>query len=287
MPTSRGSCSGSGVLLDMALTGRAPAALVFCEDEDVLTLGALIAAEMFGKPVPVLRVPPDLFRQMSRAKTADISDSLIEAEGLAIPVAPPATGSLELTALDQAMMDGLHGGAVRQAMRIICAMAVQQGAEKLVDVTQVHIDGCIYASRANLTFAERIADTGAKVRVPTTTNAISVDHANWRAQGVPASFGGPAARLADAYVRMGCRSSFTCSPYLLDSVPRAGECVAWAESNAVIFANSVLGRAHREASGFPRPLHRADRTRAMLGRLSRCPSQGAPHHRRGMSQRCR
>ena len=56
MPTSRGSCSGSGVLLDMALNGRAPAALVFREDEDVLTLGALIAAEMFGKTLPVLRL---------------------------------------------------------------------------------------------------------------------------------------------------------------------------------------------------------------------------------------
>ena len=49
MPTSRGSCSGSGVLLDLALSGRAPAALVFCEDEDVLTLGTLVASEMFGR----------------------------------------------------------------------------------------------------------------------------------------------------------------------------------------------------------------------------------------------
>jgi predicted aconitase len=58
---------------------------------------------------------------------------------------------------------------------------------------------------------------------------------------VPPAFGGPAARLADAYVRMGCRPTFTCSPYLLDSAPGAGEIVAWAESNAVVYANSVLG----------------------------------------------
>ena len=126
-------------------------------------------------------------------------------------------------------------------MRIICAMAAQQGAERLVDVTQGHVDGCIYASPANLTFAERMAAMGARVRVPTTMNAISVDRENWRAQGVPPSFGGPAARLADAYVRMGCRPTFTCSPYLLDGAPVAGEVVAWAESNAVVFANSVLG----------------------------------------------
>ncbi|ANK76230.1 hypothetical protein FA04_26875 (plasmid) [Ensifer adhaerens] len=241
MPSSRGSCTGSGVLLDMALTGRAPAALVFSEAEDVLTLGALIAAEMFGKSLPVLRLSRDAFKALAQAKTARISDTAIEADGLTIPVAPPAMTALDLTDDDRAMLDGRDGIAVQQAMRIIAAMAAQQGAEKLIDVVQGHIDGCIYASPANLTFAEKMADMGAKVRVPTTMNAISVDRANWRAQGVPESFGDPAARLADAYVRMGCRPTFTCSPYLLDSAPKSGEAIAWAESNAVIFANTVLG----------------------------------------------
>ncbi|QRY65097.1 DUF521 domain-containing protein (plasmid) [Ensifer sp. PDNC004] len=241
MPSSRGSCTGSGVLLDMALTGRAPAALVFSEAEDVLTLGALIAAEMFGKSLPVVRLSRDAFKALAEAKTARISDTAIEADGLAIPVAPPAMTALDLTDDDRAMLDGRDGVAVQQAMRIIAAMAAQQGAEKLIDVVQGHIDGCIYASPANLTFAEKMADMGAKVRVPTTMNAISVDRANWQAQGVPESFGDPAARLADAYVRMGCRPTFTCSPYLLDSAPKSGEAIAWAESNAVIFANTVLG----------------------------------------------
>ncbi len=241
MPSSRGSCTGSGVLLDMALTGRAPAALVFSEAEDVLTLGALIAAEMFGKSLPVLRLSREAFKALSEAKSARISDTAIEADGLTIPVAPPATTALNLTEGDRAMLDGRDGVAVQQAMRIISAMAAQQGAEKLIDVVQGHIDGCIYASPANLTFAEKMADMGAKVRVPTTMNAISVDRANWQAQGVPESFGDPAARLADAYVRMGCRPTFTCSPYLLDSAPKSGESIAWAESNAVIFANTVLG----------------------------------------------
>ena len=241
MPSSRGSCTGSGVLLDMALTGRAPAALVFSEAEDVLTLGALIAAEMFGKSLPVLRLSRDAFKMLSQAKSARIGAGTIEADGLIIPVEPPATAALDLTEADRAMLDGRDGVAVQQAMRIISAMAAQQGAEKLIDVVQGHIDGCIYASPANLTFAEKMANMGAKVRVPTTMNAISVDRANWRAQGVPESFGDPAAKLADAYVRMGCRPTFTCSPYLLDSAPKSGESIAWAESNAVIFANTVLG----------------------------------------------
>jgi predicted aconitase len=158
-----------------------------------------------------------------------------------IPIAPRDADKLELTEADRVMLDGGFGPVVQQAMRILCAMAAQQGAQALVDVSQVHIDGCIYASAANLTFAERMAELGARSRVPTTTNAISVDHDNWRAQGVPPSFGAPASRLADAYVRMGCRPTYTCSPYLLDGAPKAGEFVGWSESNAVIFANSVLG----------------------------------------------
>lgn len=241
MPSTRGSCTGSGVLLDLVLTGRGPAALLFAEDEDVVTLGALIAAEMFGHGPPVLRLSPEAFAAVSAAGTARITAAAIEAGGLTIPVLAPRTSTLVLSDHDRAMLDGSQGEATRQAMRIICAMAANQGAETLVDVTQAHIDGCIYASPANLTFAEAMADMGAKVRVPTTMNAISVDRANWQEQGVPPSFGGPAARLADAYVRMGCQPTFTCSPYLLDTAPAEGERIAWAESNAVIFANSVLG----------------------------------------------
>ncbi|WP_368516960.1 aconitase X [Rhizobium sp.] len=241
MPSSRGSCSGSGVLLDLALTGRAPAALIFCETEDVLTLGALVAAEMFGRQLPVVRLPPDIVARLAQAKTVRIETAAVVADGETIPLLPPATSGLSLTEADRSMLEGGEGVAVAQAMRILTGMAAQQGATSLIDVTQAHIDGCIYASPANLTFAEKMAELGGRVRVPTTMNAISVDRANWRSQGVPEDFGNPAARLADAYVRMGCRPTFTCSPYLLDSAPGAGEAVGWAESNAVIFANSVLG----------------------------------------------
>ena len=241
MPSSRGSCSGSGVLLDLALTGRAPAALIFREAEDVLTLGALIAAGMFGRSLPVLRLSHAAFDALRQAGSARIGPAAIEAGGLTIPIAPATTATLALSADDRAMLEGRDGLAVKLAMRIVTAMAAQQGAQALIDVVQGHIDGCIYASPANLTFAQKMAGMGAKVRVPTTMNAISVDRANWEKQGVPPDFGAPAARLADAYMHMGCRPTFTCSPCLLDSAPKAGEAIAWAESNAVIFANSVLG----------------------------------------------
>lgn len=241
MPGTRGSCTGSGVLLDMALNGKAPAALLFSEAEDVVTLGAMIAAGMFGKPLPVLRLTPEAHASFGKAASVRITETEVAADDLTLPLAPPAAAALTLTNADRAMLAGAEGEAVAQAMRILCAMAANQGAERLIDVTRGHIDGCIYASPANLTFAEKMAGMGAKVRIPTTMNAISVDHANWQAQGVPPVFGGPAQRLADAYVRMGCQPTFTCAPYLLDSPPTEGEAIAWSESNAVIYANSVLG----------------------------------------------
>jgi cis-L-3-hydroxyproline dehydratase len=241
MPSSRGSCSGSGVLLDLLLTGRGPAALVFSEPEDVLTLGALVAAELFGVSLPVVRASPEAFEALSAASEIAIDDSAIEAAGWRMPLAPPASGDLALTLEDQALLDGAGGEAARQAMRIIRAVAVNQQATRLVDVAQVHIDGCIYATPANLTFAERMADLGGRVRVPTTLNAISVDRDHWQVQGVPEAFGRPAQHLADAYVRMGCQPTFTCAPYLLATAPAAGDVIAWAESNAVVFANTVLG----------------------------------------------
>ncbi|QEL22356.1 DUF521 domain-containing protein [Bosea sp. F3-2] len=243
MPSSRGSCSGSGVLLELALSGRSPAALIFAGPEDTLTLGAIVAAEMFGRRIPVIRLPEAAFTALSSAAEAKIAPDAVSADGgrVHIPLSAAAHGDLQLSASDRRLLAGDEGIAAQQAMRIVCAMARQQGAAGLVDVTRAHVDGCIYAGPANLIFAEKMEALGAAVRVPTTMNAISVDHANWRRQGVAPAFGEPAARLADAYVRMGCRPSFTCAPYSLPEPPGFGEAIGWSESNAVIFANSVLG----------------------------------------------
>lgn len=243
MPGSRGSCSGSGVLLELALSGQAPAALIFADPEDTLTLGAIVAAEMFERRIPVMRLSDDAFGRLASAGEAKIAPDAIVADGGRVHIALSAVGhaELHLSPDDRRLLDGAEGSAAQQAMRIVCAMASQQGAAALVDVTRAHVDGCIYAGPANLVFAEKMEELGARVRVPTTMNAISVDHANWRCQGVAPAFGEPAARLADAYVRMACRASFTCAPYSLPDPPGFGEAIGWSESNAVIFANSVLG----------------------------------------------
>ncbi|MDO5604378.1 MAG: aconitase X [Paracoccus sp. (in: a-proteobacteria)] len=241
MPTSRGSCSGSGIILDLLMNDRAPAALIFSEAEDILTLGAMIAAELFARPMPVLRVTPDMLAALSHEEVITITDQMIEAGDIRIPITATPGGGLELSERDREILDGRDGEAAALAMRIVTAMARQQDAARLTDIARGHIDGCLLSQMANLIFAEKMALMGARVRVPTTINAISVDRRNWQAQGVPLLFGDRASRLADAYVAMGCRPTFTCAPYLLDDRPAPGESIAWAESNAVVFANSVLG----------------------------------------------
>jgi hypothetical protein len=241
MPTSRGSCSGSGVLLQLALDGNAPAALVFCEGEEVLTLGALVAGRVFGCPVPVARLGRAEHDALALAEGAVLAGGEIQFSGQSVPLVAVQAADLDLTDRDRAILAGVSGEAAQVAMEVLCLMAAAGGAEGLTDVTRGHIDGCILAHSANLIFAEKMADLGAKVAVPTTINAISVDRQNWPSQGVGAEFGQRASRLADAYVRMGAKPTFTCAPYLLPDAPREGEVIGWSESNAVIFANTVLG----------------------------------------------
>ena len=120
-------------------------------------------------------------------------------------------------------------------------MAAVQGTKELISVKQSHIDGCTYVGPASLHFAEQLLSMEARVCIPTTLNAISVDRSNWRALGVPAELGRPAEALANVYLEMGAQPSFTCAPYLLETAPQLGDHIGWGESNAVVFANSILG----------------------------------------------
>ncbi len=241
MPTSRGSCSGSGVLLQLALSGHAPAALVFHEAEEILTLGALIAARMFDRPLAVLHLSSESYAALAQERLAEVTGDRLRAGALDLPLVPVTQGELALDAGDRARLEGAAGRSVQLAQEVLGTMAAVQGAARLIDVSRGHIDGCILAHDANLIFAETMAEVGAKVAIPTTINAISVDRQGWQGRGVPPVFGDKASRLADAYVRMGAAPSFTCAPYQGVSVPDRGEVIGWSESNAVIYANSVLG----------------------------------------------
>ena len=149
--------------------------------------------------------------------------------------------ALSLTAADRDALEGRRGDAVAFAMRIVTRTARVMGADHLLDVESAHVDGCLYHGRAGLDFATRLAEGGARVAVPTTLNVSSLDLLHPDRVRLRPDGASQARALMDAYVAMGCRATWTCAPYQLMPRPAFGTHVAWAESNAVVFANSVLG----------------------------------------------
>ncbi|MBU1329824.1 MAG: DUF521 domain-containing protein [Gammaproteobacteria bacterium] len=252
IPSGRGSCTGSSVMMELLSGEHAPTALVLAEADEILTLGVLVAERLFQRSIAVLCIGHEAFARLRGQAYARLADEQLtlypqrpadaRPTGVtALQQQAPFNSTLQLDDGDRALLDGRHGQAAQVAMQLVLRMAELQGATELLDVTQAHIDGCIYTGPASLRFAEQLVAWGAQVRVPTTLNSISVDQRRWRALGIDAAFGEPASALGDAYMAMGAQLSFTCAPYLLDSAPAAGEQIVWAESNAVVYANSVLG----------------------------------------------
>ncbi len=148
---------------------------------------------------------------------------------------------MRLSTIDQEQHAGKRGPAARMAMSIIVRMAEICRAESLIDITAAHIDSALYQGDATLEFAERLADLGAKVVVPTTLNVSGVDEHGWREWAVPPEWATKALRQMSAYQSMGAIPTYTCAPYQTELRPRFGQQIAWGESNAICFANSVIG----------------------------------------------
>ena len=156
---------------------------------------------------------------------------------------------LELSAKEQAMLAGDLGPGVRKAIEIVVALGRIFGARRLVSVGSVQVAGVSYHNlgEAGLEFLREWADQDARVRVPTTLNPAGMDLRAWRELGFSESFAESQFAVIKAFQRLGVRTTCTCTPYLVGNVPRPGEHVAWAESSAVSYANSVLGaRTNRE-----------------------------------------
>jgi predicted aconitase len=139
------------------------------------------------------------------------------------------------------MLHGEGGEAAKTAMQLLVAVGESEAAPGLLDITAAHIDGGLYHGRAGLDFALMLVEGGAQVAVPTTLNVSSLDLLHPELYRGDAETAAAARRLMDAYVDMGCTPSWTCAPYQLAQRPTLGDQVAWGESNAIVFANSVLG----------------------------------------------
>ena len=156
---------------------------------------------------------------------------------------------MRLSIEEQAMLAGEQGKATQKGMEILAALGTIYGAEHMVPVTSVQIAGVSYDNlgEAGLQFLAEMAQGGGQVRVLATLNPAGMDIENWQVLGIDPGFAEKQTQVIDAFGRMGVVTNCTCTPYLTGNVPHFGEHIAWAESSAVCYANSVIGaRSNRE-----------------------------------------
>jgi predicted aconitase len=146
-----------------------------------------------------------------------------------------------LTDRERATLAGDHGPAAQRAMRVVVEAARLMGASELVPIVSAHVDGCLFHGAGGVAFAELLVAERGHVAVPTTLNVGALDRLHHGVVRMEPSARALAERMARAYEALGCRPTWTCAPYQAGHRPRAGEHIAWGESNAIVFANSVLG----------------------------------------------
>ena len=149
--------------------------------------------------------------------------------------------SLTLSAEEQAVVAGRDGKGAAMAMRIVAEAARLLGAPRLIPIASAHIDGALYHGDSGTLFAEALVAGGAQVKVRATLNVGALDLTGCARIRLAEPMRSMARRMMEAYRKLGCEQSWTCAPYQAGHRPAPGSDVAWGESNAVVFCNSVLG----------------------------------------------
>ena len=158
---------------------------------------------------------------------------------------------MHLTSVEEKMLAGEDGYAVQKNMQILTALGDIFGADKMIPVSSVQVAGVSYYNLgdAGLEYLRGLADKGAKARVKTTLNPAGMDLENWRELGIDEHFALKQEQLIQAFVKMEITASCTCTPYLVGNEPGRGDHIAWSESSAVTYANSILGAMTNREGG--------------------------------------
>ncbi|MCS7097401.1 MAG: aconitase X catalytic domain-containing protein [Candidatus Methanomethyliaceae archaeon] len=154
-----------------------------------------------------------------------------------------------LTKEEEKMLSGEYGPALRKAMELLVGLGDVFGAEKMIAIESTQISGASYNNigDAGMEFLEELAEIGAKAKVKSTINPCGMDLDKWREMGINEEYYEKQMRIIRAFKRMGIEISCTCTPYLVGNLPKKGSHIAWSESSAVVFANSVIGaKTNRE-----------------------------------------
>ncbi|MCK5560341.1 MAG: DUF521 domain-containing protein, partial [Thermoplasmata archaeon] len=154
-----------------------------------------------------------------------------------------------LTPDEEKVLEGGQGEVMERMMRLLVRLGEIYGADKMIPVGSVQVAGVSYKSVGDpgLEFLQDMASKNAKVKVLTYLNPAGMDLENWKELGFPEAFAAKQLEVMDAFKSMGIVITATCTPYLAGNLPRFREHLAWSESSAVSFANSVISaRTNRE-----------------------------------------
>ncbi|MCK4365695.1 MAG: aconitase X catalytic domain-containing protein [Thermoplasmatales archaeon] len=156
---------------------------------------------------------------------------------------------MHLTKEEEKTLNGENGEVMERLFRLLVRLGEIYGADKMIPVGSVQVAGVSYKSIGDpgTEFLEDMASKDAKVKVLTYLNPAGMDLENWKEYGFPADFAKNQLKIMNAFKKMGIVVTSTCTPYLAGNLPRFREHIAWSESSAVSFSNSVIGaRTNRE-----------------------------------------
>lgn len=157
---------------------------------------------------------------------------------------------MNLTKQEKDMLNGKEGKGVQKAMEILVALGEIYNSERMVKILSSQVSGVSYKNLgdAGIEFLNELANSGARIRVKTTLNPCGMDLRDWRKLGISEKFAENQLKIINAFKKIGIRPTCTCTPYFIGNRPKFHEHIAWSESSAVSYANSILGaRTNRES----------------------------------------
>jgi predicted aconitase len=160
---------------------------------------------------------------------------------------------LYLSKYEERILKGEYGYAKQKAMEILVALGDLYDAERLIPISSAQIAGVSYTSLGDegLEWLETLTD--GRVDVLSTLNPSGMDLDKWHFMGIPVEYASKQIKIIEAYIKLGILPICTCTPYLSGNLPTPGSHIAWSESSAVAFANSVL-KAKTNREGGPSAL---------------------------------
>ncbi|MCD6509249.1 MAG: aconitase X catalytic domain-containing protein [Thermoprotei archaeon] len=148
---------------------------------------------------------------------------------------------------EEKALEGEYGESIAIAMKILVAIGEAFNAERMIPISSAHISGISYVNigEEGLSFLRRIAK-GVKVKVPTTTNPAAFDMERWAEMGIPEMLARGQMEIVNIMKGIGAQDTLTCTPYLVGNEPLSGEHIAWGESSAVTYMNTMGAMTNRE-----------------------------------------